>query len=128
MGKWGDPSALEDYDGGRDYAALETFAKENLKPLCSPANLDLCDAEKKQEITKLQSMPEAELSAKIEEKKAIIKQAEETFQSEFKKLQDRYGELQKEKDEKLAEIKGRGLGLMQAVQAQSKKTKRGEDL
>merc|ERR1712032_778422 len=128
MGKWGDPSALEDYDGGRDYAALEKFATENLKPLCSPANLDLCDAEKKQEIAKLQSMPEAGLSAKIEEKKATIKQAEETFESELKKLQDRYGELQKEKDAKLAEIKDRGLGLMQAVQSHAKKTKRGEDL
>merc|ERR1719201_1706018 len=120
--KWGDPSALEDYDGGRDYNALETFAKENLKPRCSPANLHLCDEEKKKEITMLQAMPDAELSAKIDEKKAKIKQAEETFETELKKLQDRYGELQKEKDAKLAEIKDRGLGLMQAVQSHAKKT------
>jgi len=126
--KWGDPSALEDYDGGRDYTALEKFATENLKPMCSPANLHLCDDEKKGEITKLQSMPATELSEKIEEKKAAIKQAEETFESELKKLQERYGELQKEKDDKLAEIKGRGLGLMQAVQAHAKQNAKGEEL
>jgi len=27
--KWGDPSNLEDYKGGRDYASLEKFAQEN---------------------------------------------------------------------------------------------------
>merc|ERR1712072_1677520 len=48
--KYGDPSALEDYKGGRDYDALKKFADENLKPMCSPSNLDLCDDEKKAEI------------------------------------------------------------------------------
>merc|ERR1712157_452428 len=46
--KWGDPSNLEDYEGGRDFASLEKFAKENLKPMCSPKNIDLCDDEKKE--------------------------------------------------------------------------------
>jgi len=45
--KWGDPGSLEDYEGGRDYEGLKKFAKENLKPLCSPSNLDLCDDDKK---------------------------------------------------------------------------------
>jgi len=126
--KWGDPSALEDYDGGRDYAALESFAKENLKPLCSPANLHLCDEEKKKEISTFQAMSDEELSAKIEEKKTQIQTAEETFESELKKLQERYEELQKEKDEKIAEVKSRGLGLMKAVQAHLKKTAKGGEL
>jgi len=126
--KWGDPSALEDYKGGRDYAALESFAKENLKSLCSPTNLHLCDENKKQEISALQSMSDADLSAKIEEKKAKITQAEETFASEVKKLQSRYDELKKEKDAKLAEIKDRGHGLMQAVQAHAKKSAKAEEL
>merc|ERR1740117_1526593 len=42
--KFGDPSNLEDYKGGRDFDALSKFASENLKPVCSPANIDLCDA------------------------------------------------------------------------------------
>merc|ERR1712025_890151 len=78
--KWGDPSSLEDYQGGRDYEALKKFAKENLKPMCSPANLDLCDDEKKK---------------KIEDKKEEMKKLETTFEEELKKLQEQYEQLQK---------------------------------
>merc|ERR1711959_508925 len=81
--KWGDTSALEDYQGGRDYDALKKFAKENLKPMCSPANIDLCDDEKKKEIAEF-------LDAKIEEKKKEMKDAEAFFPEEVKKLQDTY--------------------------------------
>merc|ERR1712085_112426 len=66
--KWGDPSALEDYEGGREFEDLETFATENLKPLCSPKNLDLCDAEKKAEIEKFMKMSASDLEAEIEKK------------------------------------------------------------
>ena len=48
--KWGDPADLQDYQGGRDYVALEKFATENLKPVCSPKNIDLCDDDKKADI------------------------------------------------------------------------------
>jgi len=48
--KWGDPADLTDYEGGRDFKELQTFAKENLKPICSPSNVDLCDDEKKAQI------------------------------------------------------------------------------
>ena len=44
--KYGDPSSLEDYEGGRDETALKKFVSE-LKHVCSPANMDLCDAEGK---------------------------------------------------------------------------------
>merc|ERR1712093_312781 len=71
--KWGDPSNLEAYEGGRDYEALKKFAKDNLKPMCSPANLDLCDDEKKAEISKFQAMSAEDLEKEIEEKKAEIK-------------------------------------------------------
>lgn len=128
--KWGDPSALEDYKGGRDYAALESFAKENLKSVCSPTNLHLCDEKRKQEISALQSMSYADLSAKIDEKKAKIVQAEETFASEVKKLSSRYEELKKEKEAKLAEIKDRRRGheLMQAVLAHARNSAKAEEL
>merc|ERR1711912_105374 len=96
--KWGDVSNLEDYQGGRDYDALKKFAKDNLKPMCSPANIDLCDEDKKKEIAAFEAMSAEDFSAKIEEKKAQIKEAEETFTAEVKKLQDKYGELQKDKD------------------------------
>merc|ERR1719377_63375 len=75
--KWGDPSGLEDYQGGRDYEALKKFAKESLKPMCSPGHLDLCDADKKAEIEKFQAMPADDLKKAIEDKKTEMKTLEE---------------------------------------------------
>jgi len=121
--KWGDAANLEAYEGGRDYDALKKFAKDNLKPMCSPANIDLCDEEKKKEISEFQAMSAEDLSAKIEEKKAEMKAAETTFEEEVKKLQDTYSQLQKDKDDAIAEVKKSGLGLMQAVAAHAKKAK-----
>jgi len=121
--KWGDGSALEKYEGGRDYDALKKFAKENLKPMCSPANLDLCDDEKKKEIEEIQKMPEAELDEKITSAKKEIADLEETFAAEVKNLQSNYEKFQKDKDATVAEVKASGLGLMQAVQAHAKKAK-----
>merc|ERR1739847_23596 len=97
------------------------FAKENLKPLCSPANLDLCNDEKKKQIEELQAMPADDLKKKIEEKKTEMKTLEETFETEVKKLQETYEQLQKDKEATIAEVKKSGLGLMQAVQAAKKK-------
>jgi len=119
--KWGDPSALEDYKGGRDYEALKKFAKENLKPMCGPANLDLCDEEKKKKITDLQALSSADLTKQIEDKKAEMKTLEETFETEVKKLQESYEQLQKDKEKTIKDVKDSGLGLMQAVQAAKKK-------
>ena len=69
--KWGDPSDLQDFQGGRSYDDLKKFADENLKPVCSPKNIDLCDDVKKADILKFQAMSEADLDAliKVEEKK-----------------------------------------------------------
>merc|ERR1719343_1617231 len=65
--KWGDPmSGLEAYEGGRDFKELKKFADENLKPLCSPVNIDLCDDAKKKQIAELQALPTTDLFAKID--------------------------------------------------------------
>jgi len=119
--KWGDPSALEDYQGGRDYEALKKFAKDSLKPMCSPANIDLCDDEKKKKIEELQAMAPADLQAAVDAKKEEMKTLESTFEEEVKKLQATYEQLQKDKEETIANVKASGLGLMQAVQAAKKK-------
>jgi len=115
--KYGDPSALEDYEGGRDYEDLETFANENLKPTCSPTNIDLCDADKKQQIETLMKMSTSELEAEIEKKDAELTEAGTTFDEEVKKLQETYEALEKAKTDKQKEIKESGLGLMKAVKA-----------
>merc|ERR1719316_1128964 len=121
--KYGDPSALEDYKGGRTLKALQDFAAENLKPMCSPANLDLCDGDKKTQIEGFMALSDADLDAKIKEKKDEGDKLEETFKSEVKALQDKYQQLQKDKEDGLKKVKESGLGLMQAVQAHKKKVK-----
>lgn len=115
--KWGDPSSLEDYEGGRDLEELKTFAAENLKPMCSPQNIDLCDDDKKKLINDLMAMSAAELQTSIDSKEAEFKEAEDTFEAEVKKLQETYEQLEKDKSDKQAAIKASGLSLMKAVLA-----------
>jgi len=123
--KWGDPSNLEDYKGGRDYASLEKFAKENLKPICSPANIDLCDADKKAEIEKFLNMDAAELGKLIAESEKKIEDAEVDFKSGVEKLQKEYQDLMANKEKIQEEIKNAGLGLMKACKNFS--AKKGSD-
>merc|ERR1719409_1020412 len=119
--KYGDPSALEDYEGGRDFDALKKFAEENLKPMCSPSNIDLCEADKKKQIEDLMALSADALEAKIAEKEKEQKDAEAHFEAEVKKLQETYEGLQKTKDETIKAVKESGLGLMKAVKAANKK-------
>jgi len=119
--KWGDPADLQDYSGGRSYSDLETFAKENLKPVCSPTNIDLCEDDKKAEIAKIQAMPAAELDAAIAAEEKKMEEAEEYFKTEVQKLQDRYAALGEEKDKKIAAVTASGLGLMKAVKSSAPK-------
>jgi len=121
--KWGDPSSLEDYEGGRDYDALKKFAKENLKPMCSPANIDLCGDDKKAQIAKLQALPLEELEKQIADKKKEIDDLGTKFDTDVKELQATYEKLQNDKKTTIEEIKASGLGLMQAVQAAAAKPK-----
>jgi len=115
--KYGDPSNLEDYEGGRDFDDLKKFAEENLKPSCGPANLDLCDDDKKKEIEGFLAMSDDDLNAAIAEKDKAVSDAEEHFKSEVEKLQSKYESLMEEKDKTIEEVKNSGLGLMKACKA-----------
>merc|ERR1711939_154551 len=112
----GDPNSLEDYKGGRDFAALEKFAK-GLKPVCSPAKMDLCEPEMKEKILELQKLSAADLDKQIKEKEAEIEKAEATFKEEVDKLQKTYQKLQDDKDATITAVKDSGLGLMKSVKA-----------
>jgi hypothetical protein len=125
--KYGDPSDLQDYQGGRDYDALKKFADENLKPMCSPSNIDLCDDEMKEKINNFMEMEDAALDALIEAEETKNEEAEETFKTEVEKLQKKYQELMTEKDEAIAAVKAAGLGLMKSVRAAQAKTAEDKD-
>jgi len=124
--KYGEPSDLQDYEGGREYDDLKKFADENLKPMCSPTNIDLCEADKKKEIEGLMALSAEDLDAKITAEEKKLEEAEKFFKDEVQKLQDTYQKLTKEKDEQIAAVKEAGLGLMKSVKAAKSKDSKDE--
>jgi len=118
--KWGNPNNLEDYQGGRDFDALLEFASENLGPTCSPDNLDLCSDDKKEEIAKFEALGAEALEEKVTGLEKTIEDAEETFNTELKKLQESYEKLQKDKEDAVTDAKSQGIGMMKAVLASLK--------
>jgi hypothetical protein len=121
--KHGDPNNLEDYKGGRDFDSLKKFAEENLGPQCGPANMDLCDADKKAQIEKFQAMSSADIEAAIKEKTEAMEQLETGFKTFVEGLQKQYTEASEKKDKDVEEVKNSGLGLMKSVLAHSKAAK-----
>jgi len=113
--KYGDPGALEDYKGGRTLKDFEKFCDENLKPVCSVTNIDLCDDEKKALIAALMAKPDAELDAEIKAAEATLASAETDFKAAVEQLQKTYESLTKDKEEKEQSVKDAGLTLMKAV-------------
>jgi hypothetical protein len=126
--KFGDPSDLEDYKGGRELADFKKHVETKLVASCSPANIDLCDDKKKAEITKFQEMPADELEALIAEKSAENDEAEADFKKGVEGLQKSYEAMQKAKEAKLEEIKNAGLGLMKAVSKHASKSAAKDEL
>lgn len=114
--KHGDPNNMEDYEGGRDAAALKEFAT-SLGPTCSPANLALCSDEKKVQIKDLMAKGKPALEELIKGLEAESEEAEAAFKSGVEELQGQYEALQKTKEEKVKAVKESGLGLMKAVKA-----------
>jgi hypothetical protein len=121
--KYGDPNALEDYKGGRDFDSLKKFAEENLGPTCGPANLDLCDDAKKADIEKFSKMSDADLEAAIKEKTEAAAKLETDFKAFVEGLQKQYSDANEKKDKDVEEIKNSGLGLMKSVAAHKKAAK-----
>jgi len=121
--KYGDPNNLEDYKGGRGFDALKTFAEENLGPQCGPANLDLCDDDKKAQIEKFSQMSTSDLEVAIKEKTESMSKLESDFKEFVEGLQKKYSDANEKKDKDIEEIKNSGLGLMKSVQAHKKSGK-----
>jgi len=111
--KWGDPADLQDYEGERTYDDLKKFTEENLKPLCSLKNLDLCDDDEKAEIVKFQGMSDTGLAAAIAAEEEKLEAVEEEFELETQKLEDRYTALSNLTP--LIDTRKSVLGLMKAV-------------
>jgi len=123
--KWGDPSDLKDYQGGRTFSDLKSFADNNLGPTCGPESLDLCDEAQKKLVAKYQKMDVDELDMKIEEDEAKLAKVEaaakkpiDSLNNQIKDLKEKAQKAQRQKDDKLAkEQKKLGLAMMKKVKA-----------
>jgi hypothetical protein len=107
---YGDPSKfgafLETYQGEKTNEALAQFANETLsKPVCSPANLDACNASMRAMLETILKLPEEKLKAGIEEKEQEIRDVKKEVKKEFKKMQTKYDELAAEHQINKARIK-----------------------
>jgi len=134
--KHGDPSDLEDYEGGRSLDDLRSFAKNSLGPKCGPNYLHLCDDVKKAEIAKYSTMKADELDVFIKTGQEALEKLEQDFQAFvgtldkqmeavspderdalLSRLRQEYKEKSDEKDAAVAKVKASGLGLAKAVKA-----------
>jgi protein disulfide-isomerase A6 len=92
------------YEGGRDYASLETFASENLGPSCGNDYKELCDEGQLAILAEANALSAADRAAWIEGKASELKQAETDFTEAVKQLQATYEQLTKTKESTIAAI------------------------
>lgn len=127
--KYGEATALEDYKGGRDYDSLKKFAEENLGgSVCTPADLESCEPDKKAMVEKFLAMTTDELEKEIKEKEGAIDKAETDFKAALEKLQAEYQRLSKEKDDTIKNTKDSGLSVMKQVKTHMAKVGTKEEL
>jgi len=123
--KWGEPTALKPYEGGRTGKDLEKFAAANLGPTCGPDNLDLCDETDKKFIAKFKKWDIDELELSIEEKDTKINKIEaagkkvvDGLTAQVTSLNSKIEKENKKKDDGIEKVKKEsGYGYMKAVKA-----------
>ena len=102
--KYGDPDNLEAYQGGRDFDALDEFAKV-LKPPCNVNTLEHCSVEDKVLIDDLSTAPLEYIKNLLDLEKQERETIEKTFDDAVKDLQDQYQKLQQKKKDDTAALK-----------------------
>jgi len=120
--KHGDPADLQDYKGGRTFDDLKKFASE-MKPSCSPKNIDLCDDDKKKQIEEFKAMGAEKREAQITEQEGAQEKLEKDFKEFVEGLQKSYQEASDKKEKDVEAIKNSGLGLLKAVNTFEKSAK-----
>jgi len=112
--KTGSPDDLQDYKGGRAFKDLKAHA-ETLGPSCGPANLDLCDDEKKKKIEEFVALGADKREAMIKEKEAESEKIESDFKAFVEGLNTKYKEESETKEKAAEALNTSGLGLLKAV-------------
>lgn len=88
-------SFSEDYAGSRSFADLKEFA-DQMKPKCTPFDLENCSPEQKEFIEYAKSLGNKGISEKLQEMRKKITSKEEEHQTLLKTLQEQYSSSQEE--------------------------------
>mmetsp|Transcript_75700 Transcript_75700/g.148565 ORF Transcript_75700/g.148565 Transcript_75700/m.148565 type:complete len:169 (-) Transcript_75700:23-529(-) len=114
--KFGDPTELQDYKGGRDFASLKKFV-DDLKPLCGPANIAACDEARRKQVEEFMALSDSARQALISEKEAAIAKLEADFKARVDAMTASFEERTKAKAANEATVKGEEFDLLKAVHA-----------
>jgi len=107
---YGDPSHdgvfMETYSNEKTYEKLSQFVRDELtKPICSPGNIQSCDALQQAKIREMWNMSLDEIESFIEEKNQLIRQAEIEFQNDFETMQADYDKHSQQHELQKVELK-----------------------
>lgn len=113
--KYGDPNNLQDYKGGREKDDLSKFAA-SLKPGCKVTTLTDCSDEDKKVIEGLKDKSYETLQEMVLEELKEREQAQKDFKTEVDKLQNKFADISKERDNTIQDIKERyNIGLVKQL-------------
>jgi len=124
--KYGDADDLADYQGGRELADLQKFAKESLKPSCGPRNTEVCNAEQKKKLEDTTNLSDEDLEAGIKGHEEALQKVDKDFETGVKELQEKYKGMMESKDAAATSVKEAGLGMLKKVRAHREKEKGGD--
>ncbi|KAG7368156.1 thioredoxin [Nitzschia inconspicua] len=113
--KYGDPSNLWEYNGGRSFEEMNDFAKKNLIPLCSIENFEICDPETKLLLKRLAEMDKSELKELIKEEEKKLEDAEKEYKNKVDELTIQYEIAEKIRRNAINKVLNGHLGTMRQV-------------
>mmetsp|Transcript_1822 Transcript_1822/g.5479 ORF Transcript_1822/g.5479 Transcript_1822/m.5479 type:complete len:167 (+) Transcript_1822:161-661(+) len=114
--KYGDPSDLQDYKGGRGSDELQRFAK-GLDRACHPTRPERCSEEEKVKIEEFRAMDADKRAALIKEKEEEVARVEKEFKDATDEINKKYKEESQTKDEAIKAVRNSGLNLLKAIRA-----------
>lgn len=113
--KYGDPSDLWDYEGGRSFQEMHEFAQENLVPLCSVDHLELCDSDTKKILEGYVKMDKLELKGLIEAEEKKLTNAEAEYKARVNQLTKMYEQAEANRQKAVDAVMKGNLGMMRQV-------------
>merc|ERR1719199_21457 len=119
--KWGDPSDLQDYKGGRAKDDLKTFAS-TLTPPCEVSTLENCSEDQVTAIATLKDVSKFELKGRVSEYETNMADIESKFKDDVGELQASYEKLSSTKEKAIAELSASSnIGIVKSILANQEK-------